>query len=264
MDIYLIVSLSSITLILFLLAKFRHREFTRKINYRDRIQLDTIADNNPSLEELGKNENPSHLSDLGEYYQTPSADGESSQSSEDNSIIYLDKGLKLLEVKKNEESIVHFNKAIELSQIDGTPYYYRGIAKSNLNLLNDAVEDFTDAILRKLKKAEVFYQRGYTLLKMGDKIGALQDFNKYLMLDKSNPEVYFQRGSLEFEKENYKNAIEDFTNAILLNPNHECAYFKRGIAKQKLGDTKGCCKDWQAALDRGNLEAYHYLKTYCK
>ena len=66
---------------------------------------------------------------------------------------YRSRGVAYRNLGNYQQAIEDFNKAIELSQIDGTPYYYRGIAKSNLNLLNDAVEDFTDAILRKLKKS---------------------------------------------------------------------------------------------------------------
>ena len=42
------------------------------------------------------------------------------------------------------------------------------------------------------------------------------------------------------------------------------AYFKRGLAKQKIGDTVGCCKDFKTAFEKGNLEAYHYIKKYCE
>ena len=83
------------------------------------------------------------------------------------------------------------------------------------------------------------------------------------MLDKDNPEAYYLRGTIKYDKKDFKGSIDDFSNAIILKPNHESAYFKRGLAKHETGDIQGCCNDLQTALDKGNLEAYHYLKEYC-
>jgi len=172
-------------------------------------------------------------------------------------------GLLLIEKKRFNQAIEYFSKAIELNPADGAPYYYRGEAKNKLNLLNDAIEDYTNAMLQKLNMVDVFYKRGYCKFKLGDKSGALKDFTKYVSIEKHNPEAYYYKGLLEYEVENYSVVIEDLNRAIELNPNHESAYFKRGIAKEKTGDKKGCCNDLKTAVDKGNLEAYHYQKKFC-
>ena len=173
-----------------------------------------------------------------------------------------DFGLLLLEKKRFKQAIYYFSKAIELNPDDGAPYYYRGIAKNKLNLLNDAVEDYTDAMLQKLNIVDVFYKRGNCKFRLGDTSGALKDFTKYVSIDKHNPEAYYYKGLLEYDAGNYSVVIKDLNRAIELNPNHESAYFKRGMAKEKIGDKKGCCSDLKIAIDKGNLEAYHYLKKF--
>ncbi|MGB5847459.1 MAG: hypothetical protein WBH40_03165, partial [Ignavibacteriaceae bacterium] len=105
--------------------------------------------------------------------------------------------------------------------------------------------------------------RGSARLKIQDNENALLDFGHYISIEKNNPEAFYQKGLLEYEKENFQIAIEDFSNAIILKPNHEFAYFKRGLAKQKIGDIIGCCKDFKIAFEKGNLEAFHYIKKYC-
>ena len=173
-----------------------------------------------------------------------------------------DFGLLLLEKKKFKQALYYFSKAIELNPADGAPFYYRGIAKEKLILLNDAIEDYTDAMLQKLNIVDVFYKRGYCKFKLGDNNGALKDFTKYVSIDKHNPEAYYYKGLLEYDAENYSIVLEDLDKAIELNPNHESAYFKRGMAKEKTDDKKGCLSDLKIAIDKGNLEAYHYLKKF--
>ena len=212
----------------------------KKINYKDRIKLETILENEKPIKKI-----------------MPMI------KLEDESIKYYDKGVALVIGKKYEESIPYLNEVIRINSSEATTYYYRGIAKSKLNLFKDAIDDFTDAMLHKIKDVDAFFQRGYARLKIEDNENALLDFTHYVSIEKNNPEAFYQKGVLEYEKENYQIAINDFSNAIILTPNHGSAYFKRGMAKQIIGDISGCCKDLKTAFDKGYLEAYHYMKKFC-
>jgi tetratricopeptide (TPR) repeat protein len=235
----------------------------QKIKFSDNVLIENIAHNVVPNKEKG---------DGREGVPSPQKDGyrigvSGTETIPKNSVKVdnqnYEMGLLLLEKKRFNQAIEYFSKAIELNPADGAPYYYRGMAKNELNLLNDAIEDYTDSMLRKLNKVDVFYKRGYCKYKLGDNSGALKDFAKYVSIDKHNPEVYYYKGLLEYEAENYSVVIDDLNRAIELNPNHESAYFKRGMAKQKTGDKKGCCDDLRTAVDKGNLEAYHYQKKFC-
>ena len=68
---------------------------------------------------------------------------------------------------------------IRINSSEATTYYYRGIAKSKLNLFKDAIDDFTDAMLHKIKDVDAFFQRGYARLKIEDNENALLDFTRY-------------------------------------------------------------------------------------
>ena len=117
--------------------------------------------------------------------------------------------------------------------------------------------------MRKLNIIDVFYQRGISKFKIGDKTGAMIDLTRYVSISKNNAEAFYYKGLLEFENEEYSMAIEDFDRTIMLNPNHESAYFKRGMAKNQVGNQEGCCKDLRTAYNKGNLEAFHYMKQFC-
>jgi tetratricopeptide (TPR) repeat protein len=259
---FILIALLAIIVILILLIKTSSGEYRRKISFRDRIQLDHIFDNDIPLKGEEQKEIDSSSEQI-DSDQTSLGDEEFSQSSDDSFNQYYKKGLVFFKDENYRDSIMCFNKTIEINPTEPEPYYYRGLAKSKMNLHNDAIEDFTDAMLRKLNNVDAFYERGTARLNIGDKENALRDFSSFVLINKTNAEVYYLKGALEAEQENYQRAVDDFSNAIIVNPNHESAYFKRGLAKQKLGDNAGCCEDSKTAFDKGNLEALHYLKKFC-
>ncbi len=261
MDILIIAGIALIiVLVVFILIK----RGNKKINYKDRIKLETILENEELPEKEADNTTkkpPTESADV--FHPKTNIQDDSIIKLTDESLKYYNKGVALVKAKKYEESIPYLNTAIRLNSSEGIAYYYRGIAKSKLNLFRAAIEDFTDAMLHQLKNVDAFFQRGNARLKIEDNENALLDFKHYISIEKNNPEAFYQKGLLEYEKENFQIAIEDFSNAIILKPNHEFAYFQRGLAKQKIGDIIGCCKDFKIAFDNGNLEAYHYIKKYC-
>jgi len=288
MNIYIIVAILSVAFIILILIIRNRAESKHKLGYKDMAVLDKIMDESPgkgirtketklnnnalpenieknivSIKEKGNGrESVSSLQYVDHRVDASGTETISTTSVKIDNQNY-EMGLLLLEKKRFNQAIDYFSKAIELNPADGAPYYYRGMAKNKLNLLNDAIEDYTDAMLRKLNIVDVFYRRGYCKFKLADNCGALKDFTKYVSIDKHNPEAYYYKGLLEYEAENYSVVIEDLNRAIELNPNHESAYFKRGMAKEKTGDKKGCCDDLKTAVDKGNLEAYHYQKKFC-
>jgi tetratricopeptide (TPR) repeat protein len=264
MDILFILEILSITIIVSLIIFKIINKSRKKIKLRDKILLDNLMDKRLSTEEM----------ELSKSYEN---DAEKIQNHEDNlsnqefmpktpssTDKNFNEGLRLFKNKSYRESIVYFKKSIELNPAESSPYYYRGLAYNNMHMYNEAINDFTDAMLRQLNNPEAFYHRGLAWLKMGEKDDALRDLSEYTYLNKSNAEAFYLKGVLEFEKENLAVSIADFGNAIRLNPKHEGAYFKRGLARQKTGDMQGCCEDLQSAFDNGNLEAFHYIKQFCR
>jgi tetratricopeptide (TPR) repeat protein len=235
-----------------------------KINLSENKPLEEIVDNITAFNNSNPEEQYAYTTDIESYYDNKPDAVDYAQNSNEKSTKTYELGVLLLKEKKYKESIEYFDKAIEINPADGVPFYYRGIAKSNINLTDQAIEDYTDAMLRKLNIIDVFYQRGISKIKAGDKSGALNDLTRYVSIVKSNAEAYYQKGLLEFEKEEYSDAIADFNRTIILNPNHESAYFKRGMAKHHTGNKEGCCRDLKTAYEKGNLEAFHYMKQFCK
>jgi tetratricopeptide (TPR) repeat protein len=235
-----------------------------KISLSENKPLEEIVDDMTAYDSITHEDQYANTAEFNAYYDNKPDAVDFAQNPDEKSTKTYELGVLLLKEKKYKESIEYFDKAIEINPADGVPFYYRGIAKSNINLADQAIEDYTDAMLRKLNIIDVFYQRGISKYKVGDKKGALDDLTRYVSIVKSNAEAYYIKGLLKFEKEEYLDAIEDFNRTIILNPNHESAYFKRAMAKHHTGNKEGCCKDLKSAYEKGNLEAFHYMKQYCK
>ena len=264
MNILFILEILSIAVILALIIFKIINKSRKKIKLRDKILLDNLMDKRLSSEEM---ELSTSYEDSTEKFRNHK-DNLSKQDSIPEAPSFTDpnlsEGLKLFKNKAYQESVVYFKKSIGLNPAEASPYYYRGLAYNSMNMYKEAINDFTDAMLRQLNNPEAFFYRGLAWLKMGEKDDALHDLSEYTYLNKSNSEAFYLKGVLELEKENYKVSITDFSNAIRLNPKHEGAYFKRGLARQKTGDIQGCCEDLQSAFENGNLEAFHYIKQFCR
>lgn len=88
------------------------------------------------------------------------------------------------QLKKYPNSISDYSNAIthgELSfQVVG--YYNRGIVKSMVGNFNEAIDDFSQAILLNKKMAAAFFHRGIARHQVGDDVGRLEDFRQAAIL----------------------------------------------------------------------------------
>jgi lipoprotein NlpI len=117
----------------------------------------------------------------------------------------------------------------------------------------------------KHHQAESFVRQGIQNARKGDLDEAMDDFDQAIVLDPQNVDAYYCRGSVKSRLENWDGAIADFTRNIELNPKSADAYFYRGLARNEKGDLDGAIADdnQAIALDSRNVKAY-YSRGYGK
>ncbi len=127
-----------------------------------------------------------------------------------------------------EASISFLNQAIERDSLLSYAYYYRGIARANLNDLDGAAGDYLTA--QKLDQANIdaLKKGAIVLSKLENFEAAIESYNKLLELDPSNTDAFLNRGSFKMKIFDYPGAIDDFTSAISLDDKQAEAYFNRG------------------------------------
>ena len=154
-------------------------------------------------------------------------------------------------------AVADFTKAIELKPNLSRGYFYRGIAKLELEDAKGAIADYNKAVELSPDYASCcgavfgysgYYLRGFAKSNLNDYKGVSKDFIKLLGRSPWDARDYFYRGLVKLELEDAKGAVADFTKAIEDRPNYARHYFYRGIAKQDLGDAKGAIADHNRAI----------------
>lgn len=191
------------------------------------------------------------------------------------------------------EQIELFTQVIELDQKNLDAYFYRGLAKFNIEDYNGAILDYTKVIFYK-PDADTYYNRGNCKFALQDFEGAKEDYKKALELNNvlidaaynlgltqgylgefsesiknfdkvtktypGNANAYIQKAIAYMELKNYTEAFNNFGNAILLNPTSN-AFYTRGIALLNINYYKEAQADFYKAieLDKNNFDCYFYI-----
>ncbi|MCX6233845.1 MAG: tetratricopeptide repeat protein [Bacteroidetes bacterium] len=152
-------------------------------------------------------------------------------------------------VGKYGDAIEALGKAIEINPKDADAYFYRGLAKSNMQDYEGAISDYSSAIEIDPKDVKAYFYRGYVKSEMQDYHGAISDYSSAIEIDPKDAEAFFHRGYAKSEIQDYKGAVLDYSSAIEIDLKDAKAYFNRGIAKSNLQDYQGAISDFSLAIE---------------
>lgn len=162
-----------------------------------------------------------------------------------------------------QESIVDYDKAIELNEDDIDSYIYRAYSLIKLNKLREALPDLDKGIENKPNSSILYANRAMVKLNIGDRKGAWSDCNKCLSLDSANAEAYNFRAVLKFQSGDLSGALQELRAAIRFNNRYAEAYKNLGIVLFRLNDPGQACNYWGIAARLGDRQAVQFLKKHC-
>lgn len=179
--------------------------------------------------------------------------------SSENPDYYALSGQLMIKKKEYENGLEFLNKAIKIDSLLSYAYYYRGIAKANLNDLSGAADDYSKA--QKLDKSNIEALKMGTSLyvKLEDYNASIENYDKIIEAEPKNTDAFFQRGTFKMKINDYKGAIQDLSQAINLSPDHSEAYFNRGMAYAQDGNYYLAIVDFEQSLKRNfKMPASYY------
>ena len=174
---------------------------------------------------------------------------------------YAYRGLAKTQLGQLSEAIIDFDAAIRLKPDYANAYANRGVSKINLKQYFSALTDFDAAIRLKPDYANAYYNRGIVKVQLGQPSKALTDFDAAIRLKSDYADAYVSRGLAKVNLEQYFAAITDFDTAIRLKPDYARAYFGRALAKGLLGHTLELKQDLQTALELAKKAGDTSLET---
>lgn len=109
--------------------------------------------------------------------------------------------------------------------------------------------------------AEKYKNKGNAYYKVRQYDNAIREYTNALMEDIDYAEAYYNRGLVFFDKKQFYKAIVDFDMAIMLNPGDKAAYYSRGLSYSKVGKIDLALVDIKKADKLGDPDARRLLKS---
>ena len=149
---------------------------------------------------------------------------------------YVARGLALEQLNNIEEAFKNYNIAIEKKP----DYAYAYVCRGNISKPILAVEDFSKAIEISPNYIYAYSERAYNYRSLKEYDNAISDYKKVMELSQEYKEFYLEEiADIEFERENYKKAIKYYSQVIDINPKALSSYFNLARSKGRLGDYEG-------------------------
>jgi serine/threonine protein kinase len=143
-------------------------------------------------------------------------------------------------------ALPYFNRAIIL-QPEYRSYFARAGANQHLDRLEQAIEDYSQAIHFDPTSAMAYHERAVCEARLKKDDHALADYQRALELAPGYALSWDGRGAIYLHRKEYKKAENDFTEAIRLAPTLGQAYKNRAAARKALGNLTGASADLMQA-----------------
>ena len=195
----------------------------------------------------------------------------------------------------------YYTLAILYDPDSPTPYYNRGLVYWVRDELDEAIDDYSESLLRKPRDPAVLHGRGVAYLERkrpGDAVRAIDDFSKAIEIDDSILENFFNRALAYFmlggshDDQSLKDLHHVLTmdsahkgslnnlcwfmsvggraaeglpyceRALNVDPDYSLAYDSRGLAYAMLGDYEKAIEDFKRFLNWLDSQPSHTYDRY--
>src|SRR5262245_34767950 len=152
-------------------------------------------------------------------------------------------------MKRYEESLADFTRAIELDENDAWALAQRGETHRLMERYEEALADFTRAIELDETYAWALANRGVTYDLMKRYEEALADFTRAIELDEKYAWAIVNRGEIHRLMERYEESLADFTRVIDLDENDAWALAQRGETHRLMKRYEEALADFTRAIE---------------
>jgi tetratricopeptide (TPR) repeat protein len=176
---------------------------------------------------------------------------------------YFKNGVELLKAGNFDESIIFFNKVIQIDPNHKSAYFNRGICRYNKGEFDLAIADFNKNISLNPNDGDTYYLKALAFIEIKNYSNAIKDLNQAIGLNSSKSSWFFKRGECLFRLENFEEALNDLDRAIQLENNNfkYNYYYYRALAKFKLGDFIGAIIDYKRIIENNPKDDRAYFNS---
>lgn len=146
-------------------------------------------------------------------------------------------------------SIQYFNQVIAAKPYLYEPYFFRALAKFNLDDYSGAEIDCTRAIDRNPFVVNAYQVRGLSRIRQQKYDEAISDYHTALKYDPENIVLWHNLSLCHLSKKDYDNAESDLNNLLRISPRYATAYLMHGEVMLNKKDTVQALADFDKAID---------------
>lgn len=146
-------------------------------------------------------------------------------------------------------SIQYFNQVIKAKPWLAEPYFYRAVAKVNLDDYKGAEEDCTLCLERNPFFVQAYYCRGIARHNQEKYAEAIADYDKGLEFKPEDQQMLVNKAVANIQQKDYEAAEKDFERIMFLHPRYTRAYLSRGAMYLEKGDTAKALADYNKSIE---------------
>lgn len=156
-------------------------------------------------------------------------------------------------------SIQYFNQAIKAKPYLAEPYFYRALAKLQLEDYRGAEEDATLSLDRNRFRVDTYRLRGFARQSQGRDSLAIIDYTNGLRYNPRDKYMLFYKAVAEMELKKYEQSDSTFGKLLEMFPHFEEGLAAYGRLEALRGDTVAALANLQKAVDSGALNINTFL-----
>jgi len=145
-------------------------------------------------------------------------------------------------------SIQYFNQVIRSKPWLAEPYFYRAVAKINLDDYKGAEDDCTLCLERNQFLVQAYYARGIARQSQDKLSEAIEDYKKGLEFRPEDRGMLVNMAVAYIQKKDYGGAEKVFEELMRAHPRHSMNYLTRGAMFIEKGDTAKALADYDQAI----------------
>ena len=138
-------------------------------------------------------------------------------------------------------------------------YYARGIARQNQEKYDEAIADYRKGLEFKPEDRQMLVNMAVAFIQKKDFNGAEKTFDELMAAHPKYSMNYLTRGAMYIEKGDTVKALADYNKAIEMDPYYPPAYGNRALLYYQMEDYKAALADLNEAIRLDNRESGYYI-----
>ncbi|MDR1582393.1 MAG: tetratricopeptide repeat protein [Prevotellaceae bacterium] len=172
---------------------------------------------------------------------------------------YFFRGIAKYNLNDYIGALLDFNKALNINPVFTQAYHYRAITFSQLNRFDEAMKDYENAIDLRPDNIGIYFSRGITYLMSQQFDKSIEDFNTFLRHEPNSSDAFVNRGTAYLMRKDTTRALEDYNKAIYFSSFDPNGYIRRARIYAMRNENQKAIKDLDQAIRLDSTSSFVFF-----